>query len=183
MPLEADIIERVRSDFLDSDSAILALIASGKTGRVARCIVFASSGSLEKLREYIRIAEVDFRDVIVAGEYDGAMRQVRDLCVSFLIATPNDFWIGETAKLIHERGYLLTDVSSRKATVGPFDYTCDGSEGLATFSNGVHQVAIKKHDRKWSVISVENLCRFGLDESLDDEERFRVQLDYYLSQK
>ena len=183
MTLDADIIERIRADFPDADTAIADLRASGKTGRVARCIVFVSHGSLEKMREYIQMAETDFRDVIVSGEYDETMRLVRDLCVSFLIASPDDFWIGETAKSIHKRGYSLTAVKSRPATVGPFDYTCDRGEGTATFSNGVHEIEIEKADRQWSVNSDDDLRRFGLDDCIGDEERFRIQLDFYLSQK
>ncbi|TWU35835.1 hypothetical protein Q31b_52700 [Novipirellula aureliae] len=183
MTLEADIIERIRADFPDAGTALAAMSVSGKTGRIARCIVFASNGSLEKMREYIQMAETDFRDVIVAGEYDETMRPVRDLCVSFLIASPDDFWIAETAKSIYKRGYSLTAVKSGPATVGPFDYTCDRSEGTATFSSDVHEIEIEKADRKWSVNSDDDLRRFGLDESLDDEERFRIQLDLYLSQK
>ncbi len=183
MTLDADIIECIRADFPDADTAIAALAASGQIGRVARCIVFASNGSLEKMREYIQWAETDFRDVIVAGEYDAAMGRVRDLCVSFLIASPDDFWIAEIAKSIHKRGYSLMAVKSRPATVGPFDYTCDRSEGTATFSNGVHEIGIDKTDRKWSVKSDNDLRRFGLSEPLTDEERFRIQLDFYLSQK
>ena len=129
------------------------------------------------------MAEMDFRDVIVAGEYDEAMRAVGDLSVSFLIAAPDDFWIIETAKSIHKRGYSLTAVKSRPATVGPFDYTCDRTEGTATFSDGVNRIEIEKADRKWSVAADDELRRFGLDESFDDEERFRIQLDFYVSQK
>lgn len=183
MSLEADIIERIRADFPDADTAIADLSASGKTGRIARCIVIASNGSQEKMREYIQMAEMDFRDVIVAGEYDETMRPVRDLCVSFLIAAPDDFWIGETAKSLHKRGYFLTSLKSHPATVGPFDYTCDRSEGTATFSNGVNQIVIEKADRKWSVDLEDALGRFGLNECFDDEELFRIHLDFYLSQR
>jgi hypothetical protein len=133
MSLDADIIERIRADFADSDSAIADLNASGQAGLVARCIIVASNGSLQKLREWIEMAETNFRDVIVAGEYDEMMPPVRDLCISFLIAAPEDFWIGATAKSIHKRGYILTALKSRPATVGPFIYTCDRCEGTATF--------------------------------------------------
>lgn len=184
MALDADIIERIQADFEDADAAITELSTSGETGRVGRCIVFAANGSLERMREYIRMAELDFRDVIIAGEYDEAMRRMRDLCVSFLIATPDDFWIGETAKSIHRRGYSLSGLISRPATVGPFEYICDRNEGEATFSNGVYRLEIAKADRKWALNAKDdNLRRFGLDEPFDDAERFRIQLDSYLSQK
>lgn len=177
MSLDADIIERIRADFPDADAPIAVLHSSGQTGRVARCIVVASNGSLQKMREYIRMADVDFRDVIVAGEYDELMCPIRDLSVSFLIATPEDFWIRETAKSAYKCGYTLTRLKSRPATVGPFHYTCDRSEGTATFSNGINRIDVEKADRKWFVNSDDDMRRFGFD----DEERFRVQLEFYLS--
>ena len=186
MTLEADIIERVQADFSDTEGqkALDELLASGKAGRIARCIVFAARGSLERLRDHIRMADADHRDVIVAGEYDIIMHQVRDLRVSFLIASPDDFWIGETAASIHKRGYYLTELKSQPATVGPFDYTCDRSEGLATFSKGEDTIMIQKHDRNWSLIQDDPDVRtYGLDVLIGDEERFRIQLDYYLSQR
>ena len=47
MALEPDIVDRVRRDFGgESEQALVLLRESGKTGRVARCIVVASRGSL-----------------------------------------------------------------------------------------------------------------------------------------
>jgi hypothetical protein len=182
MPLEADIIERIRADFPDAETAIADLSASESTGRLARCIVFASKGSLKMMREYIHLAEIDFRDVIIAAEYNEYMHPTRDLCVSFLIATPDDFWISGIADLVHNRGFSLKTLNSRPALAGPFVYTSDRSEGIAVFSNGIHRIEIEKADRRWSVISdVGNLRKFGLDKLFDDYERFKVQLDFYLS--
>lgn len=117
------------------------------------------------------------------SEYDETMRRVRDRSVSFLIASPDGFWIGETAKSVHKHGYSLTAVKSFPAPVGPFDDTCDRSEGTAAFSNGVHEFELEKPGRKWSVNSNDGLRRFGPDGSLDDEKRFRRHLDFYLAQK
>jgi len=154
------------------------------TGRVARCVVLAAGGSLKRLRELLRMAATDYRDVIVAGEYDGAMQQVRDLRVSFLIESADDFWIAETAVVADRHGFYLTSIDSRPATVGPIDYACDRSEGRATFSNGASAVTLQKHDRRWSLPPGEDDLRpFGLDEAIDDEERFRIQLDFYFSMK
>jgi len=38
--------------------------------RLLRCAAFASGGSLDSLRYYISLLAIDWRDVIVAGEYD-----------------------------------------------------------------------------------------------------------------
>lgn len=184
MPLETDIVDRVRADFgpTEGPAALDELSASGRTGRIARCIVVAASGSLERLRQLIGMAASDYRDVIVAGEYDGAMHPARDLRVSFLIASPDDFWIGETAVTADKRGFRLIALDSGPATVGPFHFASDRSEGLATFSNGTTTITIQKHRRRWSMPPTgKDLRPYGLDAVFDDEERFRVQLDYYLT--
>jgi hypothetical protein len=149
MPLEFDIVDRIRTDFGDSDShaAINELDRSGHTGRIARCIVLASHGEMERLRELILAANLDFRDVIVAAEYDGALRQVRDLRVAFLIDSPDDFWIADIATTAHKHGYRLSALQSQSATVGPFDFTADKGEGQATFCKGESTLTVLKRDR------------------------------------
>ncbi len=146
--------------------------------------MFASAGSLQRLRELIQLADVDYRDVIVAGEYDSVMSQVRDLRVSFLIASPDDFWIAETATTMHQYGYCLIQLDSRPATKGPFKYTCDRNEGVATFSDDTSVLKIEKRDCKWRLVhDGSDLRSYGLDTLIDEEERFRIQLNYYLSRK
>ena len=55
---------------------------------------------------------------------------------------------------------------------------------LACAQNGIGQIEIEKSDRKWSVnLDHRKLRRYGLDKSFDDEERFTIQLDLYLSHK
>jgi hypothetical protein len=186
MALETDIVDRVRDEFSveDAPTALKELVSSGKTGRFARCILLAADGSLERLRDLIDMANWDHRDVIVAGEYDGAMQRIRDLRASFLITSPDDFWIAETAVVANKRGFQLIELESHPATVGPFDYTCDRCEGIAMFSNGTTTLTIQKHNRQWSISAPENNLRpFGLENTFDDEGRFLVQLDYYLSRK
>ncbi|WP_417393749.1 hypothetical protein [Gimesia chilikensis] len=183
MELEADIIDRLRDDFDEQQApaAIAELVASGQTGRIARCIVHAAHGSMERLRELIKLAEIDYRDVIVAGEYDGRMNAVRELTVSFLIASPDDFWILPIADVADRHGFRLTALESRPATAGPFEYTSDRNEGLACFSNGTTYFAVQKQDREWSISAPGLDARpFGLKNTYD-EEGFGIQLDEYLS--
>jgi hypothetical protein len=50
--------------------------------RLIRCVLVASEGSLEKLRIQIEHLKIDYRDVIMAGEYiskDGKVVRVRNL--------------------------------------------------------------------------------------------------------
>ncbi|QDT18452.1 hypothetical protein [Gimesia chilikensis] len=156
MELEADIIDRLRDDFDEQQApaAIAELVASGQTGRIARCIVHAAHGSMERLRE---------------------------LTVSFLIASPDDFWILPIADVADRHGFRLTALESRPATAGPFEYTSDRNEGLACFSNGTTYFAVQKQDREWSISAPGLDVRpFGLKNTYD-EEGLGIQLDDYLS--
>lgn len=61
-----------------------AVLHDGKAPdhRMLRCAVVASEKSLRSLKHYVAGLAVDFRDVIVAGEYEsrnGELVQVRDL--------------------------------------------------------------------------------------------------------
>jgi hypothetical protein len=89
--LPHDIIRRVEEWFSEPDRSIAlagAVIHDGKLadGRLRRCALVASKGSLAKLQYYVGLLAVDYRDVIVAGEYEvveGKLARVRDLTTSF----------------------------------------------------------------------------------------------------
>lgn len=186
MTLEIDVVERIRADFPSADATIAmnALVNSEKQGRVARCIVQAANGSLHRLRELIDLACRDFRDVILAGEYDNSRNRVRDLQVSFLIATVGDFWICQTAYVLHRQGFKLTSIVSQSATAGPFNSLCDHSEGQAKFSNVDTTIIIQKKNRLWSVThAVEDLRQFGLNAEFQCEELFHTHLDWWMLQR
>jgi hypothetical protein len=86
MDLPPDIVIRVEKDFGDRRAEARRLllehlaIHDPRTGhpRILRCIVFAAAGSIEKLKSMIELARIDWRDVIVAGEYED-WKPVRDL--------------------------------------------------------------------------------------------------------
>jgi hypothetical protein len=50
--------------------------------RLIRCAALASTGNLDRLKNLVQLLRIDWRDVIVAGEYEeraGVLVQVRDL--------------------------------------------------------------------------------------------------------
>jgi hypothetical protein len=180
--LEPDIVARVRSDFGgEFEQALDLLRESGRTGRVARCIVVASRGSLHSLREFIQLAEFDYRDAIMAGEYDSARRHIRDLRVSFLLDTPDTFWVGDVACMMASRGYTLSSLTTRATTAPPFDYTADYSEGRAQFVGPEGAIEVEKKNRRWTIRGdPQELERYNLNHAFDDERLFRDAVSGYL---
>jgi len=90
VPLGNDIVRNLNDSFSVSDreeAVNLLLAARIEDGSVAgprllRCALVASRGSVETLREYVKLRAFDFRDVIMAGEYEsiaGELVRVRDL--------------------------------------------------------------------------------------------------------
>ena len=88
--LPADLLRHIQRKFAKGDrAAAVALLLCARTHegvagpRLQRCALVASNGSLERLMHYVHMLEVDYRDVIVAAEYDagnnGELVQVRDL--------------------------------------------------------------------------------------------------------
>ena len=58
--------------------------------RLIRCAVVASGDSISMLKHMVDLIAIDFRDVIVAGEYEsqeGKLVQVRDLTAPFFDCT------------------------------------------------------------------------------------------------
>lgn len=153
MPLEPDILERLRHDFSveEFEKALDLLQESGRTGRLARCIVVASHGEIEKLDHYIRLADFDYRDVIVAGEYEGWSDRIRDLRVSFLIDSKEKMWVSGVADVMASRGYTLSHIESRAASVEPFQVTEDLFEGTAKFEGAKDAFMVEKKDRQWII--------------------------------
>lgn len=77
-PLPSDVVEQLRHDFGDSaDVVALLLLACRRLGssdfigdRLVRCIVFATRGDESRITRLIELERQDFRDVIMAAEYD-----------------------------------------------------------------------------------------------------------------
>ncbi len=92
--LPDDIARRVAECLSEPDRSIAlallsrAVIHDGKLAddRLRRCALVASKGSLEQLRYYVGLLAIDYRDVIVAGEYEvveSKLARVRDLTMPF----------------------------------------------------------------------------------------------------
>lgn len=129
------------------------------------------------------MAELDPRDVIVAGEY-GLGLQKRDLRVSFLIDSPEKFWIGEIASAISNRGYILRSLDSRPATIGPFEHTKDQGEGQAVFDGEPVEITVRKLDRKWTLHGdPDELELYDLDHPFEDEAAFRDAVSCFILAK
>ncbi|MEZ6038532.1 MAG: hypothetical protein R3F29_13710 [Planctomycetota bacterium] len=80
MNLPQDILDAVRHDFGPGDAdAVLSLVAGAtESTRVQRCIVFAARGHRDHLENLCRLAQIDYRDVIMAAEYSRLDQRLYD---------------------------------------------------------------------------------------------------------
>ncbi|MCD4781556.1 MAG: hypothetical protein K8S27_13565 [Candidatus Omnitrophica bacterium] len=51
--------------------------------RIIRCILFLSKGDTRKMEEAVCLAKEDYRDLIVAAEYNGSDQRVRNFNLPF----------------------------------------------------------------------------------------------------
>ena len=88
-----DITSKIRKDFGDEfEIAFKALENYARTNpreghRLYRCIIYVAHGNIERMREAIDLARIDYRDLIMWAEYEGESIhnaiQVRDFTKSF----------------------------------------------------------------------------------------------------
>ena len=78
--IEADIVECIQRDFPeDSVQDILTkILAASSSQRIQRCIAFAARGHRSHLDYLCQLARIDYRDVIMAAEYDRFDTQLYD---------------------------------------------------------------------------------------------------------
>ena len=87
--LPADVVTRVERDYDEAERAAVILALGGLSSatrehaRVARCVLHVAAGDLQRFEQMIALAHTDFRDVIVAAEYDRDLRRLRDLSQPF----------------------------------------------------------------------------------------------------
>ncbi|MFZ2644592.1 MAG: hypothetical protein WA117_26610 [Verrucomicrobiia bacterium] len=186
MPLEHDIVERIEQEFSshDAPTALELLRTAGKSGRIARCIVFAAIGNLEALRRYIQVADQDYRDMILVGEYDDMHRQLRDFRTSFLIDAPVKMWISHVAVVLAGRGYFLSSVETVPVEAGATARLSDLGEGVAIFDGDLGQIRVAKHRRQWILTGdIGELESYDLAKAFADEREFSDAVSCYILAK
>ena len=188
-PLPPDVLERLTRDFGDGADAVAALLQARRQigsadflgDRLVRCIIHAAAADAQRVQPLLDLERQDYRDVIVAGEYDRAVHQVRDLRASFLIEGLETFWAGDLAYLMSKRGYRLTALMAHPATLGPFDCGEDYGEGRATFVGPFGEITVEKKEREWTVHGNRNdLAAHELDRPFRDLRAFLDALSGYL---
>ena len=93
-PLPDDIEARIAADFPAGTEQrqvreALAVLEVNEKARVSRCILFCAAGELARFAEMLALARLDYRDVIMAGEYEyPSCRRVRDFTLPFTGTAP-----------------------------------------------------------------------------------------------
>lgn len=100
MPLTEDMHQFINATFRPEDRAAVASALEGATvhdgapagPRLLRCVLVGSGGSMANLNELVGLLRTDYRDVIMAGEYEyqgSEPVRVRDLNVPIVGAASN----------------------------------------------------------------------------------------------
>jgi hypothetical protein len=188
-PLPPDVLALLTQVFGNRADAVAAILLAPRgigsenrmDDRLVRCIVYAAGGDEARAQQLFELGLQDYRDLIVAGEYDCAMQRIRDLRASFLIDSPEKFWIGEVACVMAARGYVLSSLETHPATTGPFNYTADFGEGTATFVGPKGKIEIERRDRQWFIHgNPRELEMQELNHAFNDARTFRDALSCYL---
>lgn len=183
MPLQQDIAERIRRDFSaeESEVAIQVLTEARLGGHISRCVVFSAQGSFAQLRAAIDVAKKDFRDAILAAEYDFPDR-LRNFTVSFLLEEPRHMWANWIAGVAVGRGYTLVSIETRPTTErqrGPFELY--PFEGIARFTGPIGEVVVENRGGQWFLHDIGgDLDRYNLNRSFGNESEFADAVSSYL---
>ena len=74
-----DIVQRTIAEYpADAIGQVHLWFEDLKSDRLVRCALFLAQGSLQKLEEAVALGKTDYRDLIVAAEYDSFRIQLRD---------------------------------------------------------------------------------------------------------
>jgi len=180
--LERDIIEKVKATFssCDAERAIELLVAAGKSGRAARCVVFVSGGSIERLRQCIDWDARDYRDTLLAGEYSGGQR-LRDFTASFLIDAPEKMWISSVAEMMARCGFELVSLDTQPVEREPAGPQSAMGEGMATFRGDLGEISVTKNAGTWRASGdAKGLDLHGLADGWRSEAEFSDSLSGFI---
>lgn len=90
MFIKTDIYRKIEIDFKDNLQAVIEQIeildaeANGLlSDRLLRAMVFVANGNIERLKQIIKLARIDYRDVLWQAEYDANEKQIHDFNKSF----------------------------------------------------------------------------------------------------
>ena len=79
-----DIVDRVVQEYpVDSIPQVHLWLEDLRSDRLSRCALFLADGALQKLKEAVSLGRDDFRDLIMAAEYDRFQIQLRDFNLPF----------------------------------------------------------------------------------------------------
>jgi hypothetical protein len=74
-----DIVDRVIDEYpADAIGQVHLWLEDLASDRLSRCALFLAAGSLKKLEEEVALGRTDYRDLIVAADYDRFLIQLRD---------------------------------------------------------------------------------------------------------
>ena len=101
MTFKDDITARIQTDFAENASMATSMLIDAiiktdylRSDRIIRCILFLANGDLNNLTEYIEVAILDPRDIILLAEYerfnnDINVKRLRDFNHTFEASTIN----------------------------------------------------------------------------------------------
>jgi hypothetical protein len=79
-----DIVDRMLHEYpADSLGQVHLWLEDLRSDRLSRCALFLAKGSIKKLEEAVSLGRDDYRDLIVAAEYDSFRIQLRDFNRAF----------------------------------------------------------------------------------------------------
>ena len=79
-----DIVDLVIEEYpVDAIGQVHLWLESLNSDRLKRCALFQAKGSLQKLKEMVDLGQLDYRDLIMAAEYDKFHTRLRDFNLPF----------------------------------------------------------------------------------------------------
>jgi len=181
-PLPEDVVNRVREEYKErADEVLLLLLARREIGsgeffgdRLIRCVVFAAKGNLSRISELIALGLRDYRDLIMAGEYDHKSNRRRDLTASFLVDGDQNFWIADLAELMASRGYRLTTLEIHPDNSSRAEKLSENISKRATFVGAKGTIQIELKQGLWRICGdLPTLELHDLNRKFEDGRAFR----------